>query len=1582
MCLTDLSIPCGPCSSLVIEGALLDAAIENDNPWLTVGTLAVVLGLDGLGLQSIMDYLSYPVCKTKYLLLDDNELKISSEADLSNETRFPLMHAQLNGRSFGNNPHHQIKAMRDYIKSYFYELIFLSLTSDEKEENNKFVSYNDVTQHDSTNISDFLKDVDYKKILIGEIFHSIEDSFAHNIRYLAYHPETGEKIFKIGAVLNMRIGDYEDYISFSHDDDYYVNNWNCKSVDAQDSSYFISSQFLPVNTEYFSFDGTEIDHFMINDVEVSFLDDYYGSTFAERSVADFLWYLSESIKNVNERNNSNEFYDKELIESYINEYLDKWFMDGTEILDPKVGLYPIPSRYDDIIERCRWDNFHNIDFWVESRTKDIVDFGMDAAFLPWVPLDLDRRKGIENNIDRFVVETFEDNESYAVAVAQNLGIVYSRKLFPDDCYDERSRILTLKKSVLSIFYSWRYDLNDGGENKIDINLLEDEDFKNGNVEEKLVYEIPTYSNSQEERGASAIFAPRGTKVCLVYDAYNVQNFESNDAAQFFKMPTYRCFYGGEEGRLITGGKEDALKPGTKVYVKIIDIDNDRVLDWNDNCPLKYNPEQKDWNWNGIGDICDNFDDDIWFDDKDPCPEVYNESICTEIHSTAGLSEMQCRQSIQDGTNDPATCWEEVENCRKSVSDCCLNARLKCDMDSDGRWDLEPDPDYYIDDYLYYSRGVWSKEGGHDVEITNCHSSTFTEFCIGSQYLGNTLYISHNAGYFCGQDYEEKSKSQTYFCYCGKDSDAHLKCNDNAACGPNHAEPVEPWDYAQNRNRPTWLPAYDSRETIENDLTCRWSEKIRKINRGKSWDYHNNTYLHPELHDAQGESTVPKVNNAEEYNDLLLSGEFPMLKLSQAASQINQDYVPEDLKVVNKNYFSNNHQNHVKPQMKNMLKLADKVKNSSAGEDTVDLILVKSPWLRAKWIPGFADWYWQMMKEYIGGKPWDGPKPWEDGIEESIRGNLYESIMRPSEFSKVKFNGESIDVEPVYFAGNYHQIFDFNGVNAVYYEKDDQKMLALADISGIFKQGEIVSDGIELRSPAVTVKSGEIFMAAGVTTSNPYTSLEVIPQNSIEITPERNTNFVKITFTENGPQMTTLSSLPWAPVYISLFESEEKVHAIMTDSSGAGQILAYFEDNQSWTVLYSFNFQTKFSLNNTFVKNGALYFTAPGANGQNSLYLWNSESGIQEKASLSINYDPSIKPFIYGEQVVLADLKDISRSNVRSWFLTESGFAETFIGIAKTFESEGPCLYVEGSNVSGGIFVKGECRPFKQKQKRVVNFSQTVRAVAGSGTLLAVATYSKIFIYNNENPESPTLIYEKSVYGPVRDLAIIENRLFAAVENGIDSVNLNTFTYFHKATYGTTGALKEYKNRIYAGDGQGIKVIDPATLNILQQKNTSGNVKDIEIIDGVIYSLEWAGLKRYDAETLETVLTNSYYFSGPEMFVSEDVLYVNKNGSVVRLDFNGSAITETPFSGDVVELRDSYTYLNETYFPDGTKLRVSSMEPAPLPVCGNGVIETGEVCDGNTVQCTTLNSNYTSGTAYCNSTCDGYNESGCEEDDGW
>ncbi|HNT28539.1 MAG TPA: hypothetical protein PKH10_10220, partial [bacterium] len=57
-------------------------------------------------------------------------------------------------------------------------------------------------------------------------------------------------------------------------------------------------------------------------------------------------------------------------------------------------------------------------------------------------------------------------------------------------------------------------------------------------------------------------------------------------------------------------------------------------------------------------------------------------------------------------------------------------------------------------------------------------------------------------------------------------------------------------------------------------------------------------------------------------------------------------------------------------------------------------------------------------------------------------------------------------------------------------------------------------------------------------------------------------------------------------------------------------------------------------------------------------------------------------------------------------------------------------------------------------------------------------------------------------------------------------------------------------------------------------------------------------------------------------------------------------------------------------------KVSTNNEVPS-YCGNGIVEPGEVCDGNSVYCEDLDPNeWNSGTAYCNSTCTGYDTGDC------
>ncbi|HPS31649.1 MAG TPA: thrombospondin type 3 repeat-containing protein, partial [bacterium] len=571
-----------------------------------------------------------------------------------------------------------------------------------------------------------------------------------------------------------------------------------------------------------------------------------------------------------------------------------------------------------------------------------------------------------------------------------------------------------------------------------------------------------------------------------------------------------------------------------------DDENDGVPDIDDNCPLIDNPDQKDWN-GGLGDACQDYDGDGWYDYEDACPDEINTSACMEIHSTR-LSEYQCEMAIRNGTNDPSECWEEEENCRESDSECCLTARLICDMDGDGRWDLEPEEEYGIDNYAYSASGDWSKVGGDNITINRTTSNTFGGTWLGTQEAGRKLSVRQHASYFCGQTDAAGNKTDadlsTYYCYCGKNDDAHLECRDEGDCGKDHANPNEAWDYVQGHA--TWQPVFsefpelnpgEKSACVKKGVFIK--EKSYEIS--KVWDFRNDKYLKALLTDAD-------LDLKDNPDELRANGTYPMLKLAQGAVVRNSfisTILNKDVKYikttgndheVNKNYFSNYKQTHI---------LGDNDKGrlllAKQNEQFVDIIVEEAPYFRGIIIPGYGKWWYSMMSDYLGIKPWQDPETWEYGFEDRVKKNLYESIMRPSEFSKVGFDGNSISLKEVSFNDDYNQIFSFCGRNAAYFMKDGEFSIAFTDVNGIFNNVSPVSNGVSMRSAAVTVMGAEIFMAAGFRDMAARSAQNQTDIDNAEQMPERSAGFAKISFSENGAYMTALSPLPWEPAYISLFE---------------------------------------------------------------------------------------------------------------------------------------------------------------------------------------------------------------------------------------------------------------------------------------------------------------------------------------------------------------------------------------------------------------------------------------------------------------
>ena len=316
-----------------------------------------------------------------------------------------------------------------------------------------------------------------------------------------------------------------------------------------------------------------------------------------------------------------------------------------------------------------------------------------------------------------------------------------------------------------------------------------------------------------------------------------------------------------------------------------------------------------------------------------------------------------------------------------------------------------------------------------------------------------------------------------------------------------------------------------------------------------------------------------------------------------------------------------------------------------------------------------------------------------------------------------------------------------------------------------------------------------------------------------------------------------------------------------------------------------------------------------------------------------------------------------------------------------------CLAESEETLSGGIGTSGECVPFTHPWYNSFSAGASVYSLDGKGERLYVGTNNAIKVYDISDPISPVLVSSFPTNSRVNDLEVYGDTLFAATNGGLYKLDASndtlTQTLFVSAFLNYQYKVEVYNGKLYVGDDSGIKVRDLETLSVLTSVN-NGSVLDFAIENGEIGLYKdalFSPVEIRDAETL--TLKANEFFGCFEIEVGSSFgrFYLSCDDETYRFeDDGGGGVSFSELSGDIRELQDVYTYNGYTYFYDENTIWISTNNDVPA-LCGNGIVEGDEVCDGAPIDCTELDPNYVSGTATCNATCDDYNTNNCS-DDGW
>lgn len=137
---------------------------------------------------------------------------------------------------------------------------------------------------------------------------------------------------------------------------------------------------------------------------------------------------------------------------------------------------------------------------------------------------------------------------------------------------------------------------------------------------------------------------------------NIYSWYLDDVLISENTKTIKIKKGGKYSLKIINANGCDSEMSDYVTLAFVDFDNDGIEDSEDNCPKLANTTQKDFDKDGIGDVCDDSDEDGIMDDKDQCQNTIKG---TKVDSN-GCADYQ-RDSDGDGITDDKDDCPTIKN---------------------------------------------------------------------------------------------------------------------------------------------------------------------------------------------------------------------------------------------------------------------------------------------------------------------------------------------------------------------------------------------------------------------------------------------------------------------------------------------------------------------------------------------------------------------------------------------------------------------------------------------------------------------------------------------------------------------------------------------------------------------------------------------------------------------------------------------------------------------------------------------------------------------------------------------------------